>query len=392
MKLTRKGHELDEYAKLLMGKSQKQIYVMGYGKIGQEVSEILAKCNLLFGIIDNDIQKQNKIVYGRKILSLKEYLCKIKKEDACIVLAVGKKIRGEIEKEFLASGYVHWKNIFYYQEFLEKILPILAVYKGDTSYVSLAQICVTERCTLKCKKCAHGCYVIKNDAMDLPLEDVYKSADSFFSKVDYIREFVLIGGEPCLYKDLDKVIEYIGSKYREKMYTFSITTNGTIVPPKHVLKLCKKYDVLFRISNYTERLPRLEENHKRLLEALDTYEVFYVLGAKETEWMDYGFEYVNRECSEDELIKVFSSCNTPCREVRGNKYYYCVMARSVSENLGFNIGQDDYLDLDKLTDDNYKKELLEFNCGYSEKGYLDMCRHCHGKDTKNYPIPAAEQL
>ena len=68
------------------------------------------------------------------------------------------------------------------------------------------------------------------------------------------------------------------------------------------------------------------------------------------------------------------------------------MARSVSDNLNYNEGKDEYLDLDKLTGENYKKELLEFNLGYSEKGYLDMCRRCHGMDAINYPIPVAEQL
>ena len=55
-------------------------------------------------------------------------------------------------------------------------------------------------------------------------------------------------------------------------------------------------------------------------------------------------------------------------------------------------GQDDYLDLEQLKGDDYKKVLLEFNLGYSEKGYLDMCHRCHGLDEKNYPIPIAEQL
>ncbi len=39
----------------------------------------------------------------------------------------------------------------------------------------------------------------------------------FFSKVDYIQEFVLIGGEPLLYEKLPQVIEYIGSKYRNQI-------------------------------------------------------------------------------------------------------------------------------------------------------------------------------
>ena len=101
---------------------------------------------------------------------------------------------------------------------------------------------------------------------------------------------------------------------------------------------------------------------------------------------------LDRKAEEEELIKVFDECKTPCREIRENKFYYCVMARSVSDNLGYNVGQDDYLDLDKLNGENYKKELLEFTLGYSDKGYLDMCNHCHGAEAKNYPIPAAEQV
>ena len=106
----------------------------------------------------------------------------------------------------------------------------------------------------------------------------------------------------------------------------------------------------------------------------------------------YHIEYLNKEMDEKKLIETFDKCLTPCREVRENKLYFCVMARSVSDNLHLEEGQGDYLDLDKLHGENYKRELMEFNLGYSEKGYLDMCHRCHGMDAINYPIPVAEQL
>ena len=53
--------------------------------------------------------------------------------------------------------------------------------------------------------------------------------------------------------------------------------------------------------------------------------------------------------------------------------------------------EDDFLDLEKLHGD-YKKILMEFELGYSEKGYLDMCRHCNGADAKDLTIPVAEQV
>ncbi len=164
------------------------------------------------------------------------------------------------------------------------------------------------------------------------------------------------------------------------------------MPDEEILKVCKRYHVLFRISNYSRTIPRLNEKYDRLTTKLKEEDIKYVLGSPESEWTDYGFDHFNRHASEEELIKVFDACQTSCREIRENKYYYCVMARSVSENVGFNKGQEEYLDLDALQGEGYKKEFLEFNLGYSEKGYLDMCNFCYGEERVNYPIPAAEQM
>ena len=113
---------------------------------------------------------------------------------------------------------------------------------------------------------------------------------------------------------------------------------------------------------------------------------------KEHLWMDYGFEYVDRHASEEELIQVFDACHTPCHEIRENRFYYCVMARSVSENLNMNVGKNDYLDLDELSGEEGKKKLLAYFLGYSDKGYLDMCNYCHGAECVNHTIPVAEQI
>ena len=191
---------------------------------------------------------------------------------------------------------------------------------------------------------------------------------------------------------LPDVIEYIGKRYRKSIGTFSITTNGTIIPNQEILKKCREYNVIFHISNYGGTIPKLRGTYVKLIKILDEEMVNYTYGKEESEWMDYGFDYVNRNAKKDELIEVFDKCKTPCREIRENRFYFCVMARSVAENMGFNVGKEDYLDLEALKGEQGKKEFLEFNLGYSEKGYLDMCNYCHGADSRNYPIPAAEQI
>ena len=89
------------------------------------------------------------------------------------------------------------------------------------------------------------------------------------------------------------------------------------------------------------------------------------------------------------IQKNFDLCGVSCREISGDKYYYCVMAHTVSKNSKANVGENDYFLIDTTTD---KVELLEFECGYSKKGYLDMCSRCRGKAASNYLIPAAEQV
>ena len=392
MKWKNKGHEFDLYIKDFFYNSGREVYIFGCGICGLSLAEKMKSYDCFKGYIDNDEKKIGQIVNGKEVISLAEYLDRLKEKKAFVILGVSSKYVQEIEQQLKECGLCHGKQYFKSEEFLKNIWPLLLVYEYNEIHIELAQICLTERCTLKCKKCAHACHNVDNNASDLSLSESCKSADAFFAKVDYIQEFVLIGGEPLLYKELAKVIEYIGIRYRKQMGIFSITTNGTIVPSNEVLQLCKQFDVVYRISNYTKQLPKLKQHHKRLITELERYEISYSLAPVETEWIDYGFEYINREESENEMIKVFDMCKTPCREVRGNKYYYCVMARSVSDNLKYGIGKDDYLDLEELCGENYKKILFEFERGYSEKGYLDMCRRCNGKDAKEYPIVAAEQV
>ena len=392
MRWKKKGYEMDEIAEKLVTRFSQipRIYIFGAGIKGGELAPILHKYGCLEAYIDNDISKQQQGYKNRKVYSLNEYS---KLKNGIIVLSASHKNIPTMEKQLEFFNLRKGEDYFLHEEFCNKIFPILSVYHFNKLYINLAQITLTERCTLKCKKCAHGCFAVDNStAIDMSVEQVYKSVDSFFSKIDFIKEFVLIGGETLLYKDLHQVIRYIGENYRQQIGIYSITTNGTIIPNENVINACKKYNVWFRISNYTHQLPQLKEKYKKLVEYLAKNDILYVLGKKETQWIDYGFDYLDRKATKDELIKVFDSCHTPCREIRENRFYYCVMARSISENLGYHIGQDDYLDLDKLKGKEYKKELLEFTLGYSEKGYLDMCNHCNGAEARNYPIPAAEQV
>lgn len=391
MKLANGWIERDRrYLKIIEERGERlRIACFGAGIKGMELFQTLKSTSLFSFFIDNDERKQRDGCLGKEVLSFSDF--EKLEEKPLIVISAVKENKLNIERQLQEEGLKHFNDFIHLDEFLNQFLPIYFWRIENKVFMPLSQIVLTERCTLKCKNCAHGCYRVSADNEDMSLEDVYKSADAFFKRVDYIDEFQLIGGEPLLYKKLEEAVRYVGERYRNRINILGITTNGSILPKQNVLDALRAHGVLVRISNYGKAVPRLRKSYEKLTELLERNGIQYRLTAEEWEWMDYGFEYVNRGTDERLLEAVFNSCQTPCREVRGNQLHFCVMARSISENLAYHVGEKDYLDLDELGED-YRKAMLDFNLGYTEKGYLDMCAHCHGADCIHYPIPAAEQL
>ncbi|WP_026658276.1 radical SAM protein [Butyrivibrio sp. AC2005] len=385
MKWTNPGYE-DIYNHYDIGRG---IILFGIGKIGQRYLKYASKSGLLRACVDN--KSKLKSINDIPVWNFDELIKK--RKDEKIIVTVGNKYQKEIVEQLVEVGLNEEIDFFINNDELLMLLYMKSFGVNDAIFIPLVQISLTERCTLRCKKCAHGCNYVSKSSSDLMVDIVYKSADYFFKYTDLCQEFVLIGGEPFLYKDLDKAIEYIGKNYRNKMSIFSITTNGTIIPTDNILELCNKYNMLIRISNYELAIPKLVRQHELLLNKLEEHRVEYILAEKEREWMDYGFDSADYGDDEKRLISHFDKCKTPCREIQGNKYYYCVMAHTVGKNMNHKgNNNDDFLDLSKLENyPNGKRVFLEYNLGYSKKGYLDMCRYCNGAYAKELLIPAAEQ-
>lgn len=365
-------------------KNSSKIYIFGAGTFGKDYKNILSLFDCFAGFIDNDKKKQTEGYLGSKVYSLEEYMAQ--GEKGCIIIATNDSYIGDIKQQLLDNGFRMGIDFYLASGFMKEIFPLICFYHYNKLFVELAQISVTERCTLKCIKCAHACYNVPSDVKDMELLEAKISVDSFFKKVDMVGEFTLIGGEPLLYRELCEIVAYVGENYRKKIGNYTITTNGTLIPNEKLLTVCKKYNVMIRISNYSATIQSLIPRYEQLCRVLEDAEVDYVLGGADRKWYDYGFGCYDRG-KEADLRTVFSVCRTPCREIRGNKFYYCVMARSVSDNLGMNIGKDDYINLDVCD----KEQLFLFQMGISRKGYLDMCRYCRGAQAVNHLIQAAVQ-
>lgn len=392
MKWNNKGHQFFHMENIIKKTHiDEGLYLFGAGLIGCDVAKKLKKTGLIKAFVDNDRNKQGTVNDGIEVISFERY--QEYHFPGFMIICASEKNRTMIEKQLMESGMKEGEDFIYCKEFIQKrMIPYCYFFAVDMIYMPLIQISLTERCTLRCRKCAHACNLVEKNRTDLSFEDVKKSSDELFRLVDFCDEFVLIGGEPLLYEGLDKCIDYIGSNYRDKINIFSITTNGTLLPDSKLLNECHRWNVVFRISDYSVSLPRLKKRYEQLTQLLtENGIVFFV--SKPDFWIDYGFDTVDNGSDGELLEKIFDRCSTPCHEVRGNKYYQCVMARSVSENMKNGlIGKNDYYDLASIKSEDDRTLFFEYIMGYSDKGFLDMCRYCRGMDVENYPIKVAEQM
>ena len=68
------------------------------------------------------------------------------------------------------------------------------------------------------------------------------------------------------------------------------------------------------------KLWKLQKNYDKITKLLEEKGIAYDLGPRDFEWMDYGFESVEHSFSQEQLIKWFDACKTPCREINGSQY------------------------------------------------------------------------
>ncbi len=121
-----------------------------------------------------------------------------------------------------------------------------------------------------------------------------------------IDVFQIQGGEPLIYKNLDKIIQYAGKNRKIKKIT--ITTNSTVLPDRKIINLLKKYDVSMQLSSYPVTAGRREELSKLLEREKINFQVYDFLGGKGGgKWRAMGF-MVPREKNSEIVRKRYASC------------------------------------------------------------------------------------
>ena len=365
-----RGHELDYIASLIT-RPDNRIYLVGstkevklfYERIGHD----LEKKGLLGGIVHTESADR---IEGMDIPMVNDGDIP-KGINTIIVCTSFDRNKYESIKQ-LFQGYGFEENRQFFQG--EIFTLVYEVYELNTIKLDRVEIFLTSHCPLKCEKCIAYIPYFKNYS-HTPLEELKNDADCLFSKIDYIYKYKVLGGDGLVYPELVEYLEYICSKYREKIDSIRIGTNGTVLPSKEVLTVCKKYDITLDVSDYRCTIgdkSRLEE----IIDICTDNKVKIDVKRTGEQWLDMGFpKKLPGEKDDEHLREHYYRCAMFCRDFSEGKLYHCCSNFAAVKAGIFPPSENDYFD---FTETFTKKELLEYEIGYCNLGYTSFCRVCRG--------------
>ncbi len=281
----------------------------------------------------------------------------------------------------------------FYKEFLEKHNINYTTYKHisaiwplkykDLVHIFQTDVLVTEKCTLACSHC--NMFMPHFTSPNHRSIDIIKSdIDSFFNIVDYVSVFHLVGGEPFLHPQIEDIIKHVLSNYIDKIDKFIITTNATILPKESTLELLRTNDVILSVSDYTDELEHIQVKVKKVLDSYKSNDINHYVRT-EIEWYDFGDLRISNGMTPNQLIEHFDRCTAPFRGLNDGKFYYCHLNTSAVRTNLFPLNDNDYLKIDNVS----KEELLKFDLGYTDLGYITFCQNCNGCNTGYNKIPVS---
>ncbi len=364
---------------------REKILVFGFGRQGQKEIKALERAFDIIAIVDNDKSKSGSTYNGISILHTEEAEELLKKYRIIVTTQPSfyKAIKEQLEKTGLREG----------ENFLHAHAFIPAWFYENKEEVDLYKLdlIITTICNLNCENCIEFLPYFKGKRESSFLE-IQKNVDLVFSKVDYICQLNIMGGETFLHKELVRILEYLGEHYGEEVGYFCIITNGTVMPSDEVLDVIGKYNMGVSISDYA--LNSAYENKVNMLcEKFDQWKIEYMRN-QHIEWYDLGFPKDKFLYDETTVCQHMKNCNTLCQALYDEKIWYCSVACCAYYGGIFPEGENDYLDLKMIdeTDILSKKKLLDYCNGNVKNGYLQMCKYCGGLGVDNdNVVPTAKQ-
>lgn len=351
------------------------VVLYGAGIVGGICQTLFERVDLFIPfVIDQNEKKQGTLWKGIPIISYEE--ARPKMQGRKIVVMAGHTAYGNITKFLEEQGLEEFRDFcnvgHFMSEWLWTAKQMNCVFHVDMT--------ITTKCTLNCRHC-NLFMPYHKQPVNFTFEEMKRSIDLFFERIDFVTYFGLIGGETFLNPDLEKFIVYLGETYRKQIGKITVITNGTVVPADSLLRAIRKYDMYLSISDYTdevpygERMDALEERVKAL--GIDYYRNNSIV------WTDFGFPEKPVKRTPEQLEEHLKSCRPNWNALHDGKFYYCNVSWCAEQSGLFSLRPEDYIELGKLDPEDKAacRKIVELSRGTSS--FCRICGGC-GADNTNY--------
>lgn len=349
----------------------------GYGRVGKRVLPKLQEQFKIPFVIDNNpcyIDQEQGISILPLDVALKE-----RTSEKIVVLTV-ETAYTEIRKELIDRGLEEYKDFC----ILERFLGEWFLKYREQCVLSKIDTAITFKCTLNCKHCAM--FTVYGDRDEQTVIDIKKNINSFFSIVDYVLEFTILGGEPLIHSELEEIISFLSETYKHKIGQIVIITNGNVRLKERMFDLIRKNDIILSISDYTE-VHNYKERMDRFVSELERRSINYYFN-REMEWKDHG--YPENPCSFSDIgaKEHLRTCGHTTHSINEGRLYYCDAMYGAEKNTHYKTEKDDYLDFEELLkweDIKKAKERVVSYCfgDVNNKGFPSFCKLCGGIGSDN---------
>ena len=373
-----------ENASVLIG--QASVVVFGTGNVGKIVVEATKECGITiekicdtnssnwgktfcgYPVVSPDELNKSDVVLLATNISNRKFLLKLcESKEITLIYNVENILRESSWPSFYGDLDLEWSldraqeviDLYYYDIDSESELQLLRVKSLD--------VVLTERCSLKCVDCSNLMQYYEKP-IGAEVEVLVQTLRNFLETVDHVSELRLIGGEPLVSKNVERVLDTIFEYSNfDKIVLY---TNGTVVPKESLLGRFQDRRVWVKISDYGPI------SRKADLVA-DTCKLWGIncIHEQVTEWEDVG-RILYRGRTEAENKVVFGNCcvNDTLTLLHGQLYACPFSAHN--DNLGVLKNAQAYK-IDMLDLDNLKEKIRGI---YRDKDVLVACNLCNGRD------------
>lgn len=299
-----------------------------------------------------------------------------------------RKILSDFKNMYTSDTRQFVSSYLYGELDLEEITDRYNYYAGEANgyekklYLPYCVLCITNKCSLKCKNCAAFITYYK-EKTDYTLEYIKENLGKVLDAVDGIMELELMGGEPFLCKEFDDIL--LWCIRQSKIKAIKIITNGTIVPGKNTWNLLKHNKVKLVVDDYGEHSYKFEE----IIAGAEENGVRY---EKQLLHSWYQIEPIAKHgFAGERLEEIFKGCSfRTCVGITNGRFFHCNVAGHMNTVGLLNDENSDYIQLQgvKYETEELKKRLSDF----WHKKYIKACDFCNLHVGKEITVAEQETL